>query len=164
MQAPLTLPLCICTFLCNEFPRRLTKAGLWERATAVLLRVHNLPPTYPYIQGELSTIAEQLEHEYLLTSGSTLKDLLCEMWEIPDNHKRVLISIGLMICQQMTGTNAINLYAPEIFKSLGIKGTATNLFATGIYGIVKMTACAAFLLFAADSLGRRRSLLWTSVA
>ena len=69
-----------------------------------------------------------------------------------------------MIRQQMTGTNAINLYAPQIFKSLGIKGTATNLFATGIYGIVKMNACAAFLLFAADSLGRRRSLLWTSIA
>ena len=86
------------------------------------------------------------------------------MWTIPGNRKRVLISIGLMICQQMTGTNAINLYAPEIFKSLGIKGTATNLFATGIYGIVKMTACAAFLLFAANSLGRRRLLLWTSIA
>ena len=64
----------------------------------------------------------------------------------------------------MTGTNAINLYAPQTFKSLGIKGTATNLFATGIYGIVKMAACAAFLLFAADSLGRRRLLLWTSIA
>lgn len=66
-----------------------------------------------------------------------------------------------MICQQMTATNAINLYPPQI---LGIKGTATNLFATSIYGIAKMTTCAAFLLFAADSLGRRRSLLWTSIA
>jgi hypothetical protein len=27
-----------------------------------------------------------------------------------------------------------------------------------------MVTCAAFLLFAADSLGRRRSLLWTSIA
>jgi hypothetical protein len=27
-----------------------------------------------------------------------------------------------------------------------------------------MTMCACFLLFAADSLGRRRSLLWTSIA
>lgn len=29
---------------------------------------------------------------------------------------------------------------------------------------MKMAACAVFLLFAADSLGRRRSLLWTSIA
>lgn len=32
------------------------------------------------------------------------------------------------------------------------------------YVQVKMTMCACFLLFAADSLGRRRSLLWTSIA
>jgi hypothetical protein len=126
--------------------------------------VRNLPPTQPYIQGQLSAIAEQLEHERLLIGGSTLQDLLREMWTIPGNRKRVLISIGLMICQQMTGTNAINPYAPQILESLSIKGTATNLFATGIYGIVKMATCAAFPLFAANSLGRRRSLLWTSIA
>ena len=126
--------------------------------------MRNLPPTQPYIQGELSTIAEQLEHERLLIGGSTLQDLLREMWTIPGNRKRVLISIGFMICQQMAGTNAINPYAPQILKSPSIKVTATNLFATGIYGIVKMTTCAAFLLFAADSLHRRRSLLWTLIA
>lgn len=43
-------------------------------------------------------------------------------------------------------------------------GTDTNLFATGIYGVVKVVACAAFLVFVADSLGRRWSLLWTSAA
>lgn len=60
--------------------------------------------------------------------------------------------------------NVINYYAPLIFKNLGIKGKSTNLFATGVYGIVKTVACATFLLIAADSLGRRRSLLWTSIA
>lgn len=43
-------------------------------------------------------------------------------------------------------------------------GTDTGLFATGIYGVVKTAACACFLAFVADSLGRRRSLLWTSIA
>jgi len=91
-------------------------------------------------------------------------DLQKEMWLIPGNRKRALISIGLMVCQQMTGTNAINYYAPQIFKNLGINGNANGLFATGIYGVVKVCGCAAFLLLAADSLGRRRSLLWTSIA
>lgn len=86
------------------------------------------------------------------------------MWTMPGNRKRVLISTGLIICQQMTGTNAINPYAPQILESPSIKGTATNPFATSICGIVKTTTCAAFLLFAADSLGRRRSLPWTSIA
>lgn len=43
-------------------------------------------------------------------------------------------------------------------------GTDTGLFATGVYGVVKVAACAVFLAFVADSLGRRRSLLWTSIA
>jgi hypothetical protein len=50
------------------------------------------------------------------------------------------------------------------YQQLGIVGTATNLFATGVYGIVKMVSCGVFLIFVADSLGRRRSLLWTSIA
>ncbi len=55
-------------------------------------------------------------------------------------------------------------YAPTIFLNLGITGKSTSLFSTGIYGIVKVTSCICFLLFMADSLGRRRSLLWTSIA
>lgn len=56
-----------------------------------------------------------------------------------------------------------NYYAPQIFGNLGMSGNEASLFATGIYGVVKVAACAVFLVFAADSLGRRNSLLWTSV-
>ncbi|KAK3115778.1 hypothetical protein LTR53_004553 [Teratosphaeriaceae sp. CCFEE 6253] len=132
--------LCLICFIacCNESPRFLAKQDRWEAAEKVLTTVRQLPRDHPYIRAEISDIHQQLEHERML--------------------------IGLMICQQMTGTNAINYYAPTIFKNLGIQGTSTGLFATGIYGIVKMTTCACFLLFAADSLGRRKSLLWTSIA
>lgn len=64
----------------------------------------------------------------------------------------------------MTGTNAINYYAPTIFTNLGITGNANSLFATGIYGIVKMVSCALFLIFLADTLGRKRSFIWTGTA
>ena len=60
--------------------------------------------------------------------------------------------------------DAINYYAPTLFQNLGLSGTEASLFATGIYGVVKMVTCAAFLIFIADSLGRRKSLLWTSIA
>jgi hypothetical protein len=49
---------------------------------------------------------------------------------------------------------------PTIFKSPGLRGIEIDLPATGIDGVVKVTA---FLLFAADSLGHRRSLLWTAL-
>jgi hypothetical protein len=55
-----------------------------------------------------------------------------------------------------------NYYAPQIFTNLGMTGTDSSLFATGVYGIVKTVACSMFLLFIADSLGRRKALLWTS--
>lgn len=56
-----------------------------------------------------------------------------------------------------------NYYAPQIFANLGMSGNEASLFATGIYGVVKTAACAVFLVLAADSLGRRNSLLWTSI-
>jgi hypothetical protein len=61
-------------------------------------------------------------------------------------------------------TNAINYYAPQIFSNLGITGSENELFATGIYGIVKLVGVTIFLVFVADSLGRRRSLIWTGIA
>ncbi|KAH8602061.1 general substrate transporter [Bisporella sp. PMI_857] len=151
-------------FLCNESPRFLAKQDNWEQATAVLVRLRNLPADHPYVRMELEDMAEQLENERRLVGGATFVDLQREMWTVPGNRKRALISIGLMVCQQMTGTNAINYYTPTIFNNLGIVGPSNGLFATGIYGIVKVVACATFLLFAADSLGRRWSLLWTSIA
>ncbi|KAF1813161.1 general substrate transporter [Eremomyces bilateralis CBS 781.70] len=164
IQALPALLLFGCMLLNKESPRFLAKQDRWEEATQTLCRVRNLPADHPYIQVELADIAAQLQYERELVGGASQKDLWKEMWLIKGNRNRALISIGLMVCQQMTGTNAINYYAPMIFKNLGITGDTTSLFATGIYGVVKVTACLAFLLFVADSLGRRRSLLWTSIA
>merc|ERR1711939_724810 len=169
-QVPLALQMLPAVFmlvgvsLCNESPRFLAKQDNWEKATHVLTTLRNLPADHPYVRMELEDMQEQLENERRMVGGASFMDLQREMWLIPGNRKRALISIGLMICQQMTGTNAINYYAPQIFKNLGIDGPSTGLFATGIYGVVKVVACAVFLLFVADSLGRRWSLLWTSIA
>ncbi|KAL4881457.1 general substrate transporter [Aspergillus karnatakaensis] len=164
MQALPAILLFIGMFLCNESPRWLAKQDRWEETRAVLSRIRNLPPNHPYVENEFQDIVRQLDFERQLAGGSTFVDLLKEMWLIPGNRKRALISIFLMVCQQMTGTNAINYYAPQIFENLGITGSSNGLFATGVYGIVKVVGCAFFLVFVADSLGRRWSLLWTSIA
>ncbi|KAK3936230.1 putative permease [Diplogelasinospora grovesii] len=164
IQALPAVLLCLCMLLCHESPRWLARQDRWEDTKRVLSRIRNLPPTHPYLEEEFREIVDQLEHERRLIGDASFWNLQKEMWTIAGNRKRVLISIVLMICQQMTGTNAINTYAPTIFKNLGITGTSTSLFSTGIYGIVKVMSCICFLLFMADSLGRRRSLLWTSIA
>ena len=94
--------------LCNESPRWLCRQDRWEDASRILSRVRNLPASHPYVAGELQEISEQLEHERRLIGDAKFKDLMREMWLIPGNRKRALISVGLMVCQQMTGTNAIN--------------------------------------------------------
>jgi MFS family permease len=169
-----------CMLCCNESPRFLAKQDRWEQAHKILAKVRHLPMDHEYVLAEYGEMVTQLENERQLIGGAGFKDLMREMWTIPGNRKRALISISLMICQQMTGmliqsksienplihrsgTNAINNYAPQIFKNLGITGATTGLFATGIYGVVKMVTCSIFLLFMADSLGRRRSLLLSSV-
>ncbi|KAH8897951.1 MFS sugar transporter-like protein [Thozetella sp. PMI_491] len=164
IQALPAFLLFCCILMCNESPRWLARQDRWEDSKGVLARLRNLPETHPYIEEEFQEIVDQLEYERQLIGDATFWNLQKEMWTIKGNRNRALISIILMICQQMTGTNAINTYAPTIFKNLGITGTQTSLFSTGIYGVVKVTSCICFLLFMADSLGRRRSLLWTSIA
>jgi hypothetical protein len=122
---------------------------------------HSLPPDHDYIMGELQDMAEQLDMERRLIGEATSWILLKEMWTIAGNRKRALISIGLMICQQMTGTNTLvsgkpemsrplllfaplvclltrqqNYYAPQIFTNMGLQEAKASLFATGIYGVV----------------------------
>ncbi|TXC00775.1 hypothetical protein FocTR4_00007968 [Fusarium oxysporum f. sp. cubense] len=149
---------------CPESPRWCARKDDWESTKQILINLRGLPVDHEYVQEEIREIAEQLEHERQLVGGSSTKDLLRELVTIPGNRKRTFIIFMLMVWQQMTGVNAVNYYAPQIFKNLGMTGTEAFLFATGIYGILKVTGVAIFLIFMADSLGRRASLLWTSAA
>jgi MFS family permease len=152
LQALPAVLLVGCMALNKESPRFLAKQDRWEEANNVLARMRNLPVSHEYVQAEIKDIADQLEHERMLIAGASVKDLLREMFTIPGNRKRALISIGLMICQQMTGTNAINYYAPQIFKALGLEGNEVKLFATGIYGITKVIQFNFLDMFSANSI------------
>jgi sugar porter (SP) family MFS transporter len=163
MQALPAALLFIGMLFCYETPRHLARRGNREQAKHTLASVRNLPVSHPYIEREFGVICDQIDRERILTGGDTFLNLQKELWTVPSNRRRALISIGLMVSQQMTGTNAINYYGPTIFRSLGLADLDVGLFATGIYGVVKVSACSCFLLFAADSLGRRKSLLWTAI-
>lgn len=49
----------------------------------------------------------------------------------------------------------INYYAPQIFESIGLKGNSAGLFATGVYGIVKIVVTAIGLMAFTEQLGRK---------
>lgn len=86
---------------------RLARQDRWEDATRVLSTVRNLPPEHPYLMEEMQHIADQLEEENRMIGGAGFKSLMKEMWTIPGNRRRALVSVGVMISQQMTGTNAM---------------------------------------------------------
>ncbi len=73
--------------------------------------------------------------------------------------KRLLIVTTLFIWQNGTGINAINYYSPTVFKSLGITGTNTSLFTTGIFGIIKTIGALIWAFIIVDRYGRRGVLL-----
>lgn len=113
-QVPLAMQ-CLPPFLlfvsmlfCNESPRWLARKDKWERSSKVLSYVRNLPESHPYVQAEITEMKRQLEEELASVNGGTgAWAVWKEMWTVPGNRKRAILSIVLMICQQMTGTNAI---------------------------------------------------------
>ncbi|CAK7217260.1 hypothetical protein SCUCBS95973_003087 [Sporothrix curviconia] len=161
MQSLPPVLIFVSILFCPESPRWLASRDNWEAATKVLADVRHLPESHPYVQQELLELRAQLEEEQRSVHGTGFWAQQKECWLVPGNRKRALMSIGLMVCQQWTGTNAINYYAPVIFTNLGVSGTTQSLLATGVYGIVKMTSCAIFITFLADTLGRRWSFVWT---
>lgn len=117
LQALPAICLGVGMFFSNESPRWLARNDLWEEAGNTLSKIRHLPIDHEYVQMELAEMRESLDQERILNNGSTFWDLLKEMWLVRGNRNRAMLSIGLMVCQQMTGTNAINYYAPQIFVS-----------------------------------------------
>ncbi|KAM3416563.1 hypothetical protein BST61_g8153 [Cercospora zeina] len=61
--------------------------------------------------------------------------------------------------QSPLSNNSINYYSPQIFKSAGLVGQSAGLFATGIYGVVKVVFTSLALMLAVESLGRKWCLI-----
>lgn len=72
---------------------------------------------------------------------------------------RLFLGSMLFFWQNGSGINAINYYSPTVFKSIGITGTNTSLFTTGIFGVVKTVVTFIWLLYLIDNVGRRTLLL-----
>jgi sugar porter (SP) family MFS transporter len=153
--------LFISMLFCPESPRWLASQDRWEDATEVLSDVRQLPTDHSYIQQEVQELRAQLDQEKAVMQGAGFWALQKECWTVSSNRRRALVTIGMITCQQWSGTGAINYYAPTIFADLGLSKTTTALFAQGVYGIVKVVTCLIFVFFLADSLGRRLSLMWS---
>ena len=141
-------------FFLKESPRWLMKKGRKEEALRSLAYIRCEETTSPDVLHELAEIHAAVEEELHLTEGVTWKECLA-----PGVRIRFFTGFVLMLCQQFSGTNSIGYYAPQIFQTVGVSKTNASLFATGVYGTVKIVSTGFFLIFGIDKIGRRNSLL-----
>ncbi|KAK3675836.1 hypothetical protein LTR78_004477 [Recurvomyces mirabilis] len=138
----------------KESPRWLTKMGRHQKAAESLAWSRCAKIDDPELLEELAEIRASIDEEMNSTEGVTWKECLQ-----PGSRKRFFLAFCIMFWQQFSGTNSIGYYAPQIFQTVGISSTNSSLFATGVYGTVKVVATAVFLLVGIDQLGRKRALL-----
>ncbi|KAH7121493.1 MFS sugar transporter-like protein [Dactylonectria macrodidyma] len=143
----------------NETPRWLVEKDRIGEARKALARVRSKPTDDPVVIKELDEIVNDFSGHEGLSLWQQMKASVA--------NKQMLYPVSLAVIlnffQQWTGSNGINYYSPQIFKSIGLQGNSAGLFATGIYGVVKIIITALGLCFATEQLGRKYCLIIGSV-
>ena len=149
--APLAVMFAILPFI-KESPRWLASKNRNAEALKNLAWVRNMSPDDSRVQAEFSEIVAAVEEEKAATAGASWVSEI----RAKGNPKRFIIAMLMFVCQQWSGQNSINYYAPDIFKSIGITGSSASLLASGVYGLVKIVATALFMIFGVERAGRKK--------
>ncbi|XP_015587166.1 facilitated trehalose transporter Tret1 isoform X3 [Cephus cinctus] len=152
LGATLPIPFMILVFMIPETPRWFISKGKTKKARQSL----------QWLRGKNSDISEELtavEKSHVDSERNASQSACVELFK-GNNLKPLLISLGLMFFQQMSGINAIIFYTVEIFQNAG--STIDQNICTIIVGIVNFlsTFIATALI---DRLGRK-VLLYISSA
>ena len=107
---------------------------------------------------EIGAIDQALEHQRS-TIGLGFWKPFVAAWTNKKILYRLFLGSMLFFWQNGSGINAINYYSPTVFKSIGVTGSNTSLFTTGIFGVVKTVVTFIWLLWLIDHVGRRLLLL-----
>ncbi|CVK95699.1 related to quinate transport protein [Fusarium mangiferae] len=134
----------------KESTRWLAKTNRREEALQSLIWVRGGDSAE--VQEEFGEIVRSIDEENRIKAGLTWKELI-----EPVNRYRLGLIIALQIGVQLTGNTSMAYYAPQIFGLVG--AGQDKLLLTGFFGLVKVVACLFFLLFLAERIGRRGSLL-----
>lgn len=108
---------------------------------------------------EITAIQTAHQAEMEATMGSGPWGVIKETFMIPSNLYRIYLTLMAQILSQWSGAGSITLYAPDLFKLLGVTGDNEGLLVTAIFGIVKFVAAVICALFLVDVIGRKRALL-----
>lgn len=146
------------SFWLKESPRWLYSKGRREEGLKNLCWIRKLESNDIYIVEEVASLDAAIDHQ-----ASTMGMGFFAPFKAVAKSRTVLYRFWLggmlFLWQNGSGINAINYYSPTVFKSIGITGTNTSFFTTGLFGVVKTILTFVWLLFLIDKLGRRRLLM-----
>ncbi|KND00827.1 sugar porter (SP) family MFS transporter [Spizellomyces punctatus DAOM BR117] len=134
-----------------ESPRYLLKQGDQSASTNSLAKIYATSPDDPLIQEEVKEIAEGIEREEAEGTASWGECFTGK----PKMFRRLLIGLGVMILQQLTGANFFFYYGNSIFQSVGIDDSYITAIILGAVNFVS-TIPALFLV---QYFGRRILLI-----
>ncbi|KAJ5637056.1 quinate permease, partial [Penicillium lividum] len=150
--------LIIASLPCEESPRFLFKKGLADKACEVFGRLWDLHPMDPVIQFEVRSTRKQLDQEQKASSGRSWVSAFKELFMTRENLRRISFVLALQLLSQWSGPNSVTTYAPELFGLFGITGQDEKLFATAIFGVIKLTAAFIGAVLLIDKIGRKKTL------
>lgn len=135
----------------NESPRWLVEKKRLAEAEHALCHVRDRSPDDPILRKELEDIVADFEGKERLSIVQQLRAACSSKAMFYQSSMAVV----LMFWQQWTGTNSINYYSPQIFESIGLASSSAGLFATGIYGVVKVVFTSLGLMLGIEQAGRK---------
>jgi hypothetical protein len=137
----------------------LVKRGQLDKAISNLSRIRGLPADDEYVMREITAIQTTHEAEMEATMGSGPIGVIKETFLVPSNLYRVYLTFMAQLLSEWSGAGSITVYAPDLFKLLGITGKNESLLVTAVFGIIKLVAAVLCALFLVDVIGRKRALL-----
>lgn len=149
----------ILSFFQTESPRFLVKKGKNEQALKSLTRIRQLNADHEYIIHEFNAIKASYQEELEASMGAGWLGPIKETFMVRSNLYRMYLIFMAQVLSQWSGAGSITLYAPDLFKLLGVDGTNNSLLVTGVFGIVKLIGALVCALFLVDVIGRKRALL-----
>ncbi|EIE87557.1 hypothetical protein RO3G_12268 [Rhizopus delemar RA 99-880] len=101
--------------------------------------------THKDVLMEFTEMKQNITFEHKIFHNDKYKRLICSGPE--NNRRRLLLGMAVQIFQQLTGINAILLFAPQIFQAAGLTGRDIALFANGLSGSINLLATIPAIFF-----------------
>ncbi|KAI9321838.1 general substrate transporter [Dichotomocladium elegans] len=139
-----------------QSPRYLIKNEHDDEALRVLAAIRGDGTTsHPSVRLEYAEIKQTISFERRHSNVGYLSFLK----KGNEGHRRrILLGISAMVFQQLSGATTLLLYAPLIFRGLGLNNEVTNNFAIAISGTV-VVVCTIPAVFFIDKWPRRTAMI-----